>query len=247
MEALREKSFDEGERHHVVPKCIGGSDEPENIIKIGYREHYIAHYMLAKAYDDDRLWFAFNMMRRVCEGKSVLYEAARKYISRCVSKNNKGRKRDDEYCRAVSKRNKGTLPVRDANGRNFKVSVDDARFEYGELVHVRKGSRHSSDTIEQMKRNGLRGRRVYHNVDEWKTIYLRDGEDIPSGYVLGGGPVLSEKALNRKKVSRWITETATGKFRRIADTDIIPDGYVEGRKNCGKRDRNGRWTNSSGS
>jgi hypothetical protein len=34
------------EKHHIVPKCIGGSDRKENIIKLTAREHYIAHWLL---------------------------------------------------------------------------------------------------------------------------------------------------------------------------------------------------------
>jgi hypothetical protein len=71
----------EGEKHHIIPRCIGGGNEPENIVLLGYREHFIAQYLLAKSYPEySNLWYAFTMMKRVCEGKSVLYESARKYI-----------------------------------------------------------------------------------------------------------------------------------------------------------------------
>ena len=35
------------ERHHVVPKCIGGADDKENLIDLFAREHFIAHKLLA--------------------------------------------------------------------------------------------------------------------------------------------------------------------------------------------------------
>ena len=34
------------EKHHIVPKCWGGSDDKKNIIKLTAREHYIAHWLL---------------------------------------------------------------------------------------------------------------------------------------------------------------------------------------------------------
>jgi hypothetical protein len=34
------------EKHHIIPKCWGGSNKKENIIKLTAREHYIAHWLL---------------------------------------------------------------------------------------------------------------------------------------------------------------------------------------------------------
>ena len=38
------------ERHHIVPKCLGGNDEISNLVILTAREHYIAHILLAKIY-----------------------------------------------------------------------------------------------------------------------------------------------------------------------------------------------------
>lgn len=36
------------ESHHIIPKCIGGSNEKENLIDLYAREHFIAHKLLAQ-------------------------------------------------------------------------------------------------------------------------------------------------------------------------------------------------------
>ena len=36
------------ERHHIVPKCMGGEDEEETLIDLFAREHFIAHKLLAE-------------------------------------------------------------------------------------------------------------------------------------------------------------------------------------------------------
>ncbi len=36
------------ERHHILPRCMGGSDEPENIVRLTAEEHYVAHQLLVK-------------------------------------------------------------------------------------------------------------------------------------------------------------------------------------------------------
>lgn len=51
------------ERHHIVPKCIGGTDEVNNLIDLFAREHYIAHQLLAKENpDNDKLTYAWWAM-----------------------------------------------------------------------------------------------------------------------------------------------------------------------------------------
>ena len=35
------------ERHHILPKCMGGGNERDNLIDLYAREHFIAHKLLA--------------------------------------------------------------------------------------------------------------------------------------------------------------------------------------------------------
>ena len=38
------------ERHHIIPRCIGGSDESSNLVELTAREHFIAHKLLCEIY-----------------------------------------------------------------------------------------------------------------------------------------------------------------------------------------------------
>lgn len=60
------------ERHHVLPKCVGGADDDENMVALTAREHFICHWLLVKMYrgsDRMRLASAFNAMCRVGNGQ----------------------------------------------------------------------------------------------------------------------------------------------------------------------------------
>lgn len=51
------------EKHHIQPKCMGGTDEPDNLVLLPSRAHFLVHYLLHKAYPKDRrLAHAFAMM-----------------------------------------------------------------------------------------------------------------------------------------------------------------------------------------
>lgn len=50
------------ERHHILPRALGGGDEPENIIRLTAEDHYFAHCCLAKIYGHG-MWTALCRMR----------------------------------------------------------------------------------------------------------------------------------------------------------------------------------------
>jgi hypothetical protein len=41
------------EKHHIVPKCIGGLDVKENIVELTAREHFLCHMLLCEIYPQE--------------------------------------------------------------------------------------------------------------------------------------------------------------------------------------------------
>lgn len=87
------------EHHHIVPKALGGSDDPENIISIPLDEHWFAHCLLAKIYGG-KMWTALWCMgklatvstgRRKAFKNRHLWAVARKNNRKQNGKNKKGK------------------------------------------------------------------------------------------------------------------------------------------------------------
>lgn len=63
------------ERHHIVPRCMGGGDEDENLIDLFAREHFIAHKLLADENPDNhKLIYAYICMAFVKRDSVDRYE-----------------------------------------------------------------------------------------------------------------------------------------------------------------------------
>ncbi len=41
------------ERHHIIPRCMGGTDDVENLVQLTPEEHYVAHQLLVKMYPEN--------------------------------------------------------------------------------------------------------------------------------------------------------------------------------------------------
>lgn len=41
------------EKHHIVPRCIGGTDEADNLVSLTPEEHYLCHLLLVKIYPNN--------------------------------------------------------------------------------------------------------------------------------------------------------------------------------------------------
>lgn len=86
------------EFHHIVPKCMGGTNEKSNLVKLTARQHFIAHWLLYKIYKTPELVHAWNCMRRIGVGQedrcinSKHFEKIKCIRSKLLSENSKGEK-----------------------------------------------------------------------------------------------------------------------------------------------------------
>lgn len=65
-----EKPSGYSERHHILPKCLGGSDEANNLVYLSAEAHYVAHQLLVKMNPRHYgISYAAMLMTRVGNGK----------------------------------------------------------------------------------------------------------------------------------------------------------------------------------
>ena len=50
------------EKHHILPRCLGGLDEADNLVYLTAREHFVAHQLLVKIHNTSKLIHAANCM-----------------------------------------------------------------------------------------------------------------------------------------------------------------------------------------
>jgi len=66
------------EKHHIVPKCIGGDNTESNIVCLSAKEHFIAHKLLVRIHPNTKgVWYALIAMGRLVAFKSRIFQSER--------------------------------------------------------------------------------------------------------------------------------------------------------------------------
>ena len=88
------------ETHHIMPRCMDGTDDLENLVNLPAREHFICHLLLPKIYKgtkfEYKLWTAShrfiygNDMKNKIRITSNQYKVIKENFSKFRSKANKG-------------------------------------------------------------------------------------------------------------------------------------------------------------
>lgn len=103
------------ERHHIIPKSMGGSNDKNNLVNLTAREHFIAHMCLALIYGGTQ-WLAVKRMKGANHGyiNGFLYAIAKEKGAKAIGdalrgKPNpklsaavKGKKKSESHCKAIS-------------------------------------------------------------------------------------------------------------------------------------------------
>ena len=86
------------ERHHIIPKSLGGSNEFSNLVSLTAREHFVCHILLTKMVTGIQrqkmvhAWWAMATLKKDCQDRhrlnSFQYESVRRAYSKQITKNN---------------------------------------------------------------------------------------------------------------------------------------------------------------
>jgi hypothetical protein len=90
------------EKHHVIPRCMGGVNTADNLVELTAREHFIIHKLLVEIYPtESKLVYAYWAMCNKQSSKKMLrnykissrdYQYAKELFSILSSKLHKGKK-----------------------------------------------------------------------------------------------------------------------------------------------------------
>lgn len=191
-----------GEKHHIIPKCIGGNNKKSNIILLSYENHYKAHKILAESFPNNHgLVAAWHLIHYV-NNKEISAEEYEKL-----------RTAYKETCSVYFKKhpNKSALNKIWCNNGEKEIYVDNIDSIPDGFV---KGRLRFSDETTHKFSNNASNRAWYNNGIV--NRYLDKTSTIPDGFTLG-----------RINIGKWYNNGVVE--IQVRDLDKIPDGFTKGR------------------
>jgi hypothetical protein len=111
------------EKHHILPRCLGGLDNKENLVDLYPEEHYLAHLLLCKIYSGNQklLYAAMNMTTgsMINNGKrnNKAYGWLRRQYSKSMSGDNNPNRRNVNIQKEAAKKRVGLKRTEETKAR----------------------------------------------------------------------------------------------------------------------------------
>lgn len=122
------------EKHHILPKCMGGTDDISNLVALTPEEHFVAHQLLIKIYPDNhKLIYAARMM--------------------CLSSTKKHKRRNKLYGwlrRKVKETTQRKERKKETKPRKKRVLTEEHKLKIG-LSGKGKKHNHSAESLKKIK------------------------------------------------------------------------------------------------
>jgi hypothetical protein len=186
------------ERHHIVPRSLGGTDDKENITFITAREHFVCHWLLIKIYPvGEAHWKMLNALRMMRAENPNQKRYNTKITSRVYAK------LKEEYALLQSEKHKGS-----GNGMYGKNHTQEAKRRISEANTGR--IQPPEEKAKQVA--AITGRKRDPFTSEWKENLSKNHRSKQPGF---DGTLseetkqkMREKALGRKQDPETIKKKA---------------------------------------
>lgn len=124
------------EKHHIIPKSLGGGNEKSNLVHLTHREHFTCHRLLVKmteGEDKRRMSYALWMMAS-CKRVVTAHQYA--LAKRALVETGRQIKHTDEFKANMSKRHKGKIVTAETRAKiGAKTLSRDRMFGRYELSY----------------------------------------------------------------------------------------------------------------
>ena len=207
-------------KHHIIPRCISGTDDPNNLVILTLREHFIAHRLLTKIYPNHSglIYAVFNMSKCYHYSKinSRTYEYLQQQYSKSASELATENWKNPKFRSKQLKSRKKTWQDPNIRAKQSKI-INDPEFKKKQSLVMKK---HWQQPEYQIKMSKIR-------KELWQNSKLRQKQSETIKEVWKN-PEHQDKMSAAQSGKQWVTNGI--KTKRISKRDPIPNGWHKGRK-----------------
>lgn len=179
------------ERHHIIPKCMGGTNDTENLVELTAREHFICHWLLYRIYPNNKsVQYSFRMMCSA-PGKSKLrykpssraYQEAKEGLTHSAETKNKISKSKKGYKQSIDtieKRRKSLTGIKHKPHKPHNLTA-----EFRQKLSVLMAEKNKNMVFEitearKIQYDSMRGKKRPLRTQEWSDNISKSKKGVPS-------------------------------------------------------------------
>lgn len=137
--------------HHIIPKHMGGTDDPSNLIELTVEEHALAHKKLYEQHGKKQDLLAYQMLSGQIDKDQALFEARSIGGKKTMSEESKVKLRASCKARTERQRADGTLERANKKRSESLTGKKKSKEHLENWVASRTGRKHSPETIAKIK------------------------------------------------------------------------------------------------
>jgi hypothetical protein len=154
------------ETHHIIPRCMGGPDDKENLVRLTAREHFLCHRLLIQIHPSNNklkfaLW-AMCIMKSKRQSRytpsSRIYESTKLEVIELIREKKKGVKQTEEHKRKKSETLKGRKRPQEVIDKMVKTRKENGGWSHSE--ETKNKIKSNNGMKRQEVRDKLKGREI---------------------------------------------------------------------------------------
>lgn len=220
------------ERHHIIPKSLGGTNSKDNIVNLTAREHYIAHLLLWKYYKSinniNAQYKMANAIKRMINGNNEFTLNTLKFNSKLYEH---ARLNAIDFLKHLECPTKGKRFIHDIFTNKNKMIPKDAPlpdgYAEGEYLTASKRNKMSQSTKDKI---------YIRNIETNELRQINKNDIIPIGWQRKRTKLnLTQEQKERHRLNSignkgqsgkiTIVNNETGKRKFIFPSEEIPEGW----------------------
>lgn len=162
-------------KHHVIPKHMGGTDDPENIVELTVEEHAEAHRILFEKYGLKEDWLAWQGLSGMMGKEEIIKELlSYTHLGKPKSKQQRekigrahlGRKCSEETRKKIGEKSRGRKWTDEMKQKKSKQMMGNTLGKANIGNKSWSGKNHSDETRRKMRESQRKRRELEKQIQE---------------------------------------------------------------------------------
>ena len=167
------------EIHHIIPKSLGGSNDPDNLVRLTAREHFICHMLLTKMVEGNAkqkmiyAWWAMVNQNRPDQQRYKVSSRIYNIVREAAARNHRHFKHSIDSKKRIGSAHKGKVVTEETRQKMRDIAKNRSLEHYAKAAETRRKNQYTASEETRLKiSQALTGRKRILTEEHKKNIAI---------------------------------------------------------------------------